>query len=58
MNAKAEKIIENIQTLTDELALHAKHPDEFVMVNDLQENLHEVRQAFDTQINNLEEKES
>ncbi|KKN71369.1 hypothetical protein LCGC14_0420910 [marine sediment metagenome] len=52
MNEKTKKIIENIQTLTDELAFHATHPDEFLKVSDLQNDLHKVRQAFDTQINN------
>lgn len=52
MDEEAEKIIENIQTLTSKLAGLAKHPDEFVTVNDLQEALHKTRQAFETQINN------
>lgn len=52
MDEEAKKIIENIQMLTDELIKHAKHPDEFVAVNDLQNDLHKARQAFETQINN------
>lgn len=52
MDEKAEKIITDIQILTDKLALCAKHPDEFVTVNDLQEELHKVRKAFEAQINN------
>ena len=56
---KSSEIIEEIQihigkiqTLSDKLAEQSEHPDEFVTVNDLQENLHKVRQAFETQINN------
>lgn len=54
MGDEAEKIIDNIQALTDELAKYTNHPDEFVAVNDLQNDLHKVRQAFETQINNKE----
>lgn len=54
MDEEAKKIIDDIQTLTDKLVKHTKHPDEFVTVNDLQESLHKVRQAFETQINNKE----
>lgn len=51
MDKEPKKIIDNIQVLTDKLIKRAKHPDEFVTVNDLQESLHKVRQAFETQIN-------
>lgn len=54
MDGRAEKIINSMQTLTDELVKHIKHPDELVTVNTLQEDLHKVRQAFETQINNDE----
>lgn len=54
MDKTAKKIIENIQTLTDELVKHIRHPDELVTVNNFQESLHKVRQAFETQINNSE----
>ncbi len=58
MDEEAEKIINSIQTLTDELIKHAKHPDEFVTITDLQESLHKVRQAFETQINNSNQGET
>ena len=54
MDDEAKKIIEKIQTLTDELAEITRHPDEFVAVNDLQNSLHKVRQTFEMQINNFE----
>lgn len=54
MDEEAEKIIKNIQTLTDKLSKYAKHPDEFVAVNDLQNDLHKARQAFEMQIDNSE----
>lgn len=49
---KALRLIENIQTLSDKLAKLSKHPDEFVSVSDLQIKVHDVRRAFETQINN------
>lgn len=52
MRKEPKKIIDKIQTLTDKLARYAKHPDEFIVVSDLQNDLHKVRQAFETQINN------
>lgn len=50
MNEQAKKIIGEIQTLSDELARLCEHPDEFVRVSDLQDNIHKVRKAFETQI--------
>ncbi len=57
MDEEADKIINSIQTLTDELVKHGKFPDEFVAINDLQNDLHKVRQAFETQINNSKKRE-
>lgn len=54
MDEEVKKIIEDMQTLTDKLSKCARHPDEFIAVNDLQNDLHKVRQAFETQINNFE----
>ena len=58
MDEKAEKIINSIQTLTDKLVKHGKYPDEFVAISDLQNDLHKVRQAFETQINNSNQGET
>lgn len=49
---KALRLINRMQSLSDKLAKLGKHPDEFATVSDLQNDLHKVRQAFETQINN------
>jgi hypothetical protein len=55
MKEEAAHIIANIQILTDELIKHATHADEFSTVSDLQIDLHKVRQAFETQLENGKE---